>query len=79
MKNQFLFPICCMDKLEMALFLIEDAQKQSELLPQYNHDSKTMDDIDKFCNKWKTTPKKSCIKDDIKMARRFLLEASKEL
>lgn len=68
-----------MNKLEMALFLIEDAQKQNELLPQYNHDSKTMDDIDKFCRKWKTTPKKSCIKDDIKMARRLLLEASKEL
>lgn len=67
-----------MNKLEMALLLIEDAQKQSKLLPEYNKDLSTMD-INKFCRKWKTTPKKSCIKDDIKMARRFLLEASKEL
>lgn len=68
-----------MNKLEMALLLIEDAKKQSELLSQYDEDLNTMNDIDKLCRKWKTTPKKSCIKDDIKMARRFLLEAAKEL
>lgn len=71
-----------MDRLEIALELIREAidekkrletyQKEYSKLPDYR-DPNSREALDKFYKKYPSSPKKSIINDNIKMARRLLL------
>ena len=71
-----------MDRLEIALELIREAidekkrleiyDKEYAKLPKYG-DPNRREALNKFYEKYPSSPKKSIINDNIKMARRFLL------
>lgn len=73
-----------MDRLDMAIALLQEAKVEKERLAEYNKEYSKIShygspDYDpereqKFWSKWWTRiPKKSVINDNIKMARRLLL------
>lgn len=71
-----------MDRLEIALELIREAIDEKKRLEIYNkeysklpgyRDPNFREARDKFYAKYPTSPKKSIINDNIKMARRLLL------
>ncbi len=80
-----------MDKLSIAIQLLQEAQEKEKILLEYKKDeaaldvnsnfnhTKTYDEVyGDFNRKWKTVPKKSVILDNVKMARRLLNEYRKE-
>lgn len=71
-----------MDKLEMALMLIQDAKDEKKRLAEFEEqkkhippfsDSNYWDAVVDLYKRFKPTPKKSIINDNLKMARRLLL------
>lgn len=71
-----------MDRLNMAIALLEEAKKEKENLEIYNRELKKIprygepghwEAYDRLLTKFPRTPKKSVINDNIKMARRLLL------
>lgn len=72
-----------MDRLDMAIALLQEAKEEKERLAQYNKEYSKLSfygspDYDpeenrRFWKKWSRVPKKSVINDNIKMARRLLL------
>lgn len=64
-----------MDRLDMALELIREAQEEKKRLEAFNNEyskASGWDEISKVYNKYSPTPKKSVINDNLKMARRIL-------
>ena len=64
-----------MDRLDMALELIREAQEEKKRLEAFNKEyskASGWDEISKIYNKYSPTPKKSVINDNLKMARRIL-------
>lgn len=71
-----------MDRLEMAIELIREAIDEKKRLEAYDKDRLKLPDyrdpncreaLRKFHDKYPSSPKKSIINDNIKMARRLLL------
>ena len=71
-----------MDRLEMAIELIREAIDEKKRLEAYDKDYSKLPDyrdpnyreaLRKFYDKYPSSPKKSIINDNIKMARRLLL------
>ena len=72
-----------MDRLDMAIALLQEAKREKENLEIYNRDLKKIpgygepghwDALDQLLKRFPRTPKKSVINDNIKMARRLLLD-----
>lgn len=72
-----------MTRLDMAIALLQEAKKQKELLEEFESDSEDLPAygdpdrpvaVEAFYRKWRKIPKKSVINDNIKMARRLLLD-----
>ena len=77
-----------MDNLEFAIGLLREAQEEKIRLAKYEKEYKGLpsygdpdysDKANKFWSKWTTIPKKSVIKDNLKMARRLILKEFKEV
>ena len=73
-----------MDKLDIAIALLFDARDEKKRLESYNADRKKLprvgepgyyEALDKLDTKYKRIPTKAVVNDNIKMARRLLLEA----
>ena len=71
-----------MDRLEMAIELIQEAIAMKNYIENYNKDYSKLPNysspnhreaIAKFHEKYPVSPKKSIVNDNLKMARRFLL------
>lgn len=72
-----------MDRLNMAIALLQEAKTEKENLEIYNREYKRIPKYgdpghweawDRLLKKFPRTPKKSVINDNIKMARRLLLD-----
>lgn len=72
-----------MDRLNMAIALLQEAKTEKENLEIYNQEYKKIpaygepghwDALDQLLKRFPRTPKKSVINDNIKMARRLLLD-----
>ena len=72
-----------MDRLDMAIALLQEAKGEKKNLDSFNREIKNIpdygepghwDELDKILKKYPRTPKKSVINDNIKMARRLLLD-----
>lgn len=71
-----------MDRLEIAVELIQEAIVVKKYYENYHNDYQKLPDYgspnfvearDKFYKKYPVRPKKSIVNDNLKMARRFLL------
>lgn len=71
-----------MDRLDMALALIQEAKEEKALLEKYEKDNSKLpgygepgyrEAIDDFFKKYPKTPHKSVVNDNLKMARRILI------
>ena len=71
-----------MDRLDMAIALLEEAKEEKARLAKYEKDYSNIPKYgapgyweawDKMIKKYPRTPKKSVINDNIKMARRILV------
>lgn len=71
-----------MDRLDMALILIQEAKGEKERLIEYEKDRSKIplygepgrkEALDNFDIKWCKKPRKSIVNDNLKMARRLLL------
>lgn len=72
------------DKLQFALWLIEDAIAKRRELEEYQKDlDKCRNNAgytwEEFYAKWDKVPTKTAVLDDIKMARRLLNDVRKEM
>lgn len=72
------------DELQFALWLIEDAIVKRRELEEYQKDldncrKYTYHTWEEFYAKWDKVPTKTAVLDDIKMARRLLNVARKEM
>ena len=70
-----------MDRLDMALILIQEAKEEKALLEKYEKDNSKLpgygepgyqEAVDDFYRKWPKAPHKSVVNDNLKMARRIL-------
>lgn len=70
-----------MDRLDMALALIQEAKEEKALLERYKKDNSKLpgygepgyrEAVDDFFKKYPKTPHKSVVNDNLKMARRIL-------
>ena len=69
-----------MNRIDIALYLINEAKEKEELLKKYNKDLKESNmNWDDFDDKYPQTPTKQIILDDLKIARRLLNEEWKEV
>lgn len=65
-----------MDRLDMALELIREAQEEKKRLEAFNNEyakASGWEEISKLYDKYSPTPKKSVINDNLKMARRIII------
>lgn len=71
-----------MDRLSMAIALIQEAQEEKERLAEYNAALEEVppygrpdhwESLNEVYKKFSPTPKKSVINDNLKMARRLLI------
>jgi len=67
-----------MNKLDIALYAVNEAKEKLETLKQYRKDKEVMDFLT-LVVKYETIPTKQGILDNIKLARRTLSEARKEV
>lgn len=67
-----------MNKLEIALYLINEAVELEKVYLEYRKDYKDYD-LKELWEKYPHTPTKQPIIDNLKMARRLLSEEMKEL
>lgn len=66
-----------MDKLEMAIELIKEAQRERDNIKNYNTKMKMAESWDEMRAIWDFydhIPKKSIVNDNLKMARRLLAD-----
>lgn len=71
-----------MDKIDIAIALLQEAREEKLLLERYEKDQAKLpgwrdpgrvEAVNRFYDKYPRAPKKSIINDNIKMARRLLL------
>lgn len=71
------------DRLDMVIALLEEAKTEKYLLIEFAKDESKLppygdphkfEAINKFYEKWDKIPRKSVVNDNIKMARRLLLD-----
>jgi len=72
-----------MDHLDIAITLLQEAKEEKALLKEYEKDNAKLpkygepgywEACNKLFKKYPRTPKKSVINDNVKMARRLLLD-----
>lgn len=72
-----------MNNIDIAIALLCEAAEQKKSVEEHERDYKEFlkssnygdaDKMHEFCRKWPTTPCKSVVNDNIKMARRLLLK-----
>lgn len=68
-----------MDNFDMAMALIKEAQEEKRKLKVYQEELEKLDRWNNvahaaFFRKWPTSPKKSVVNDNIKLARRLLMK-----
>lgn len=69
-----------MNRIDVALYLINEAKEKEELLKKYKEDlSESNINWDDFNDKYPQTPSKQIILEDLKIARRLLNEEVKEI